>query len=105
MAKRQETANDGRIELRLSLPVSPLSAKQEAGYDGERVARGDVELRTRIGTHINAQLGQRAARALVALRDGLRRDHAALDNGRPVHTSTDALRWLLESVSAEMEAG
>jgi hypothetical protein len=58
--------------------------------------------RSYVGRRVNLELTSPRQRAAVArLLAGLSTQRAALANGRRVETRADALRWLLESLSAE----
>lgn len=66
-------------------------------YEGEQADSGVVSV-GRTGVHVNVQLGPKAARGFMRLRNGLRASNARLGDGRPVWTNADALRYLLESM-------
>jgi hypothetical protein len=57
-----------------------------------------------VSQHVEVRFGQnesRQAETLKRLVDGLRDTREKLANGRDVKTTADAVRWLLEKLSAE----
>jgi hypothetical protein len=86
--------------IRVTLPIGgdlTQSAGAGAGYEAQHAAVGGVQLVAPSHTHVNVQLGPKAARALLRIREGLRATGATLPDGRPVFTTADALRFLLET--------
>ena len=79
------------IEVPFAQPVPVV------GYECEQAESGVVSV-GRTGLHVNVQLGPKAARGYMRLRNGLRESNAKLADGRPVWTNADALRFLLEGM-------
>ncbi len=79
----------------------PLGEPPDGGYEASEALRGKVNLAER-AVHVHANLGQAAATAFLRIRNGLRARNAKLSNERPVWSNTDALRWLMEQVAAEV---
>ena len=65
------------------------------GYEQQQAAAG----RLAMGGHINVQLDRENAERFLRVRQGLRDDNRKLSGGRPVWTSADAFRWLLENMA------
>lgn len=86
------------IEVNLDTIVIevPFAAPVEvADYEVQQAESGVVAV-GRTGLHVNVQLGAKAARGFMRLRNGLRLQSARLADGRPVWTNAEALRYLLE---------
>lgn len=99
MARKRE-ANESAstlTEVTLTLPMGLEG--EDTGYQASQTAGGDVRLRTRARLHVRVNFGAKGAVALTRLRNGLRASGAKLGDGKPVWTSTDALRYLLESLA------
>jgi hypothetical protein len=79
----------------------PIGGPPEAGYEAKQAQAGKLSL-SQPTLHIQAQLGTEAATAFLRIRNGLRSKNAKLCGGRPVWTNVDALRWIMEQVSAEV---
>lgn len=79
----------------------PIGDGPPDGYEALQAQRGKVSL-SQPTLHIDAQLGPEAAMAFLRMRNGLRDSNAKLGSGKPVWTNVDALRWLMEQVSAEV---
>lgn len=79
----------------IEVPFAPPVAAKD--YEVEQADSGVVAV-GRVGVHVNVQLGPKAARGFMRLRNGLRRANARLADQRPVWTNADALRYLLESM-------
>ena len=81
--------------VEITVPFAhPVETKD---YEGEQADSGVVSV-GRTGVHVNVQLGAKAARGFMRLRNGLRTSTARLADGRPVWSNADALRYLLESM-------
>ena len=96
MAKQRAAAVTAE-EISISIPIGD---GPEPGYEEKQARSGKVML-IQPKLHIQAQLGEEAATAFIRMRNGLRDQAAKLASGRPVWTNVDALRWLMEQVSAE----
>ena len=103
MSKKKEspglestTAVARQKEIALSIP---LGQAELTGYQRELTDEGEVLFESR-GIHLNVQLGQKAAAAFSAFRNGLRAAGEKLPDGRPVYSNADALRWLCESIAS-----
>jgi hypothetical protein len=60
----------------------------------------DPEDRDYISRHVELRMDGPVAKSLSALRKGLDAGHYRTENGKPVTTNTDAIRWLLERMAA-----
>jgi hypothetical protein len=90
----EATAEEVMIAIPIGLPPSE-------GYEAKQAQHGKVTL-AQPTLHLQAQLGPEAATAFLRMRNGLRGQNAKLAGGKPVWTNVDALRWLMEQVSAEV---
>lgn len=75
----------------ISVPVEPVEAD---GYEAQQIARGQLRL------HVNAQLGKDAANTFMQIREGLRKSNAKLQDGKPVWSNVETLKWMMEQVKA-----
>src|SRR5689334_122784 len=82
-------------ELALTLPVGD---DEHVGYQSQLIEGGDVPLEVR-GVHLNVHLGSKAAMIFARIRNGLRATGAKLDDGRPVWSNADALRYVFEALA------
>lgn len=100
MSKRNGTASTSAVAnacetVEIEVPfASPVDSHD---YEAEQADNGVVAV-GRTGVHVNVQLGAKAARGFMRLRNGLRKANCRLVDGRPVWTNADALRYLLESM-------
>lgn len=88
---RKKDADTLADTIALELPIGDLP---HSGFEASQ-ARGRM--------HINAYLRSQAATGILRLRNGLRNRNAKFADGRPVFSTADALRWLLEAIAAEAE--
>lgn len=95
---KQRTAVAEAAEIIISIPIG---VGPEEGYEAKQAQSGKLML-SQPTLHIQAQLGPEAATAFLRIRNGLRERDAKLSSGKPVWTNVDALRWLMEQVSAEV---
>lgn len=95
---RSRTAVAEAAEIIISIPIGD---GPEEGYEAQQAKSGKLML-AQPTLHIQAQLGPDAATAFLRIRNGLRERNAKLVGGRPVWTNVDALRWIMEQVSAEV---
>jgi hypothetical protein len=79
----------------LEVPFAP--PVEVADYEVQQAESGVVAV-GRTGLHVNVQLGAKAARGFMRLRNGLRENGAKLGDGRPVWTNADSLRFILEAM-------
>lgn len=93
--KQQAESNEVTITL-------PLADPPPTGYERIQAEAGRVALDAPDRIHVNAQLGQAAARAFLRIRNGLRESNAKLSSGKPVFTATEALQWLCEQVAEQI---
>lgn len=97
MAKTR-TAVAEAAEIMIAIPIGDSPPD---GYEAKQAQSGKLML-SQPTLHIQAQLGSEAATAFLRIRNGLRERDAKLASGRPVWTNVDALRWIMEQVSAEV---
>lgn len=81
----------------LALPLIPLGELQ-GGYELAQAEAGRINLGKGVRSHLNVQLERDNAEKFLRVRQGLRDENAKLDNGRPVYSSADTLRWMLENM-------
>lgn len=94
MAKASAKSNSDSIQTAtLEIPMGPPDS---AGYLADKAEKGFIGDRS---MHLDVRLGPKAARAFASLRNGLRTSGARLEDGRPVWTSAETLRFLLESLA------
>lgn len=79
------------VELPLGLPKSE-------GYEKELAEGGKVQF-DQGPRHLQLQMKPEEAQMFLRLRDGLRSSSAKLDDGRPVWSNADVMRWLLLEIS------
>lgn len=84
-----------------------LTVDREHGFDSGTpsnatfsVPLGNVPNDAYLSRHVEARLDRSQALALKRLMAGLRKRNDELRSGRPVVTPADAVRWLLEQVTA-----
>ena len=92
----------GSVEVHEVSITLPFGNCESSGHQGNRIAAGNVEISSR-GTHINVQLGAKAARAFARVRNGFREAGVRLPDGRPVWSNADALRYLMETLADAAE--
>lgn len=100
MARTKAKAESQVAEVVLELPIGepPLD-----GYEERQAGAGKISLAPRRSRlHVQAQLGHDAAVTLIRIRNGLRQQHATLNDGRPVWTNVDAFRWIVEQVAGQL---
>ena len=101
MSRTRGPSNTQAVEVALSdtivieVPFAP--PVEVVDYEVQQAESGMVSV-GRTGLHVNVQLGAKAARGFMRLRNGLRIKSARLADGRPVWTNADALRFVLESM-------
>jgi hypothetical protein len=95
--KQVEAVEDG-LEIMIAIPIG---VAQPDGYEAKQATSGRVNL-SKPTLHIEAQLGAEAAMVFLRVRNGLRERNAKMANGKPVWTNVDALRWVMEQISAEV---
>ena len=97
------TATIEATEIHVALPFVELDEELSAGFEAREAAGGNVALRTRSRAHVNVHLGKKATQSLLRLREGLRVSGARMPDGKPVWTTADALRYLLEAIADAAE--
>ncbi len=72
----------------------PLGKPFSEGYEKDLATSGKIQL-DQGPRHVQLQMKPEEAQVFLRLRDGLRSSNAKLDDGRPVWTNADVMRWLL----------
>ena len=99
-APRQASA-EAVGDIQLTLPVGSV---EQSGYQSELIAGGEMSLDV-TAAHLNINVGARGASAFVRVRNGLRAAGSKLQDGRPVWTNADALRFIVDAIADAVEAG
>lgn len=84
------------VHVTLNLPLGELPD----GYERQQAEGGKLSMSQRSGTHLQVQLKPHEAETFLRIREGLRATNAKLDDGRPVWTNPDVLRYVMAAVSA-----
>ena len=93
LSQRDSTmATNGKADKKQSVLIEvPLGTPpNDDSYEQQKVNRGIVS--------VEAKLGKQAAIAFVRVRNGLRAQNAKLENGRPVWSNADTIKWMMEQV-------
>lgn len=101
MAKKEAKAPARVAEISIALPV--VEAGEQPGYQSELIEAGELPLDIS-PARFNVSVGGRGASAFVRVRNGLREQNAKLQDGRPVYSNADALRWILDAIADELGA-
>lgn len=80
----------------------PLGSPNSEGYETDLATSGRVQF-DQGPRHLQLQMKPEEAQMFLRLRDGLRSSNAKLDDGRPVWTNADVMRWLLLAISKAEE--
>lgn len=94
MAKASAKSTEVIRPVTIEIPMGPLDS--EGGYQADKAEKGYIGDRT---MHLDVRLGPKAAKAFSRLRNGLRESGAKLEDGRPVWSSAETLRFLLEALA------
>ena len=90
----QERAKPRFVELTIKVPVGAVPEGRDANYaEGGKVQFGRLAKKTQI------KLTTALAKALICIREGLLARDERLDNGQPVVSNADVVRWLLRPVA------
>lgn len=100
--KSEVRGQNGTAEVTLQLVLG--ASCDEAGYDGRLAAGGNAKFKVPGRAHLNLHLGEKAAQALLRMRNACRSNGQKMANGKPVFSTADTLRWLLEMIADEADA-
>lgn len=85
------------VTLKIDLPLGEIPI----GYECDQASGGRLSMSPRGGTHLQVQLKPAEAKTFLRIREGLRAKGEKLDDGRPVWTNPDVLRFILSRITSE----